>query len=284
MAIFALNQIAGGLQNIIPDDEINSISQAILERVTKQSLAKLLLYPERPLTRQQENEVEKIVHRLKKNEPLQYIFGETSFYGLKFNIDKRALIPRPETAELVEWVLNDNKTNVSKSILDIGTGSGCIAVTLAKKLPKSYVSAFDISGDALSLAKENAQCNNVQIDFEQMDIIHPQTISKKWDIIVSNPPYITEHEKDGMAANVLDYEPHQALFVSNNDPLIFYRSIAVFAKQHLKHSGQLFFEINRSFGKKTVDMLADTGFTQVELKQDISGNDRMIRCILNQTT
>ncbi|MDR1742272.1 MAG: peptide chain release factor N(5)-glutamine methyltransferase [Dysgonamonadaceae bacterium] len=221
-------------------------------------------------------EIADIIERLKNYEPLQYILGETEFYGLPFQVTRSVLIPRPETEELVEWILSENrKTN--PSILDIGTGSGCIAVTLAKQIPGAKVTAWDLSKDALATASENARRNNVEVEFAERNVLLPADKTPTFDIIVSNPPYVAESEKAGMDRVVLDYEPHTALFVPDNDALIFYRSIADMAFRQLNPEGRLYFEINRAKGKEIVALLKDKGFENVVLKKDISRNDRMIR-------
>ncbi len=235
---------------------------------------------------------------LQHEKPIQYIIGETEFYGLTFKVTKNVLIPRPETEELVEWVLKDRrrKTEDGKrlQILDIGTGSGCIAITLAKNLPNTSVFAIDISKEALKLAQQNAKLNNVNIHFIEGDILnmHPfinvtssavesysneRLSSQKFDIIVSNPPYVRELEKQEIQNNVLENEPHLALFVDDNNPLLFYDKIADFAKQKLTKNGQLFFEINQYLGPETIDLLKQKGFTDIELRKDILGNDRILK-------
>ena len=222
--------------------------------------------------------------RLKKEEPIQYIIGKTEFYGLSFLVDENTLIPRPETEELVEWIIHEvNKKNLNTkniSILDIGTGTGCIPISLAKNVSFANISAIDVSKNALKIAKKNALKNNVAINFEEIDILQTEKLSTKYDIIISNPPYIRELEKKEIQNNVLENEPHLALFVSNEDPLIFYNKIAGLAINHLTENGLLFFEINQYLASKTIDLLKEKGFTSIELKKDFSGNDRMIKCNL----
>ena len=212
---------------------------------------------------------------LSENRPIQYVLGETDFCELKIKVDERALIPRVETSELVDFVL-DSAVKGAK-ILDIGTGSGCIAIALAKKILNSSVTAYDISEEALLLAAENAHLNNVEVFFRQVDILNGADSNEDFDVIVSNPPYIKLSEREEMCSNVLDYEPHLALFVPNNDPLIFYRAIINFAKKHLLPTGSLFFEINRAFSQEIKEMLNEKGFSKVEIRKDMFGNDRMIR-------
>ena len=215
--------------------------------------------------------------RLKQNEPIQYVLGKTEFYGLPFKVNNHVLIPRPETEELVDWILKSNDKAESVNILDIGTGSGCIAIALAKKMPNNTVYALDVSDAALKVAQENAELNEVDINFIAEDILKVDSMDVKFNIIVSNPPYVREQEKEQMQANVVDYEPHEALFVKNNDALLFYRAIAVMAKENLHEGGALYFEINEFLGEETKSLLSDSGFSKVELKKDMSGKDRMIK-------
>lgn len=231
------------------------------------------------------------IKRLQKEEPIQYILGNTEFYGLPFLVNKNTLIPRPETEELVEWVLEEvavlqNIQDEKISILDIGTGTGCIPISLKQQLPNATISAIDVSSDALITAKENAKLNSVKIDFFEADILKAINLEEilkqgqndvKLDIIISNPPYVRELEKAEIKNNVLENEPHLALFVDDNNPLIFYDKIADLAKLHLSKNGLLFFEINQYLGKETLKMLEDKGFKNIELKKDFSGNDRMIK-------
>lgn len=221
------------------------------------------------------SKLSEIVTRLKNYEPIQYILGKTEFFGLTFSVNSSVLIPRPETEELVEWIIC-NHADLSGNILDIGTGSGCIAISLAKNIRDVNVSAWDISEKALAVAKQNAKINGVDVAFERVDILNCDIYDKKWDVIVSNPPYIAESEKQEMEKNVLNFEPHQALFVKDNNPLVFYNKIADFALQNLVPNGSLYFEINRAKGNEIEEMLKEKGFSRVELKKDISQNPRMV--------
>ena len=252
-------------------------------------------------------------NQLKKFKPVQYITGSTEFYGLTLKVDKNVLIPRPETEELVAWILNDAKkasqslkpkAKSALKILDIGTGSGCIAIALAKKLPQAEVWALEVSKEALKIAYYNAAINKVNINFIEADILHPNIIKNlpftqtqktpsnkneipsvasplfndvKFDIIVSNPPYVKQEEKPLMKPNVLDYEPHLALFVENNNPLLFYDKIADFATKNLSKNGKLFFEINQSLGKEIEGLLKSKYFKNIEIKKDLFDVDRMVR-------
>ena len=216
------------------------------------------------------------IERLKKHEPIQYIQGYSDFCGLRFKVTPATLIPRPETSELVEWIAADH-SGKAESILDIGTGSGCIAISLAHKLPESKVTAWDISNNALAVATENSRNNGTEVNFEQVDILSYNHTESLFDIIVSNPPYIKENEKSIMHSNVLNWEPHTALFVPDSDPLLFYRTIAKKGLTLLKPGGTLYFEINRAHGAETMNMLADYGYTNIELRKDFAENDRMIK-------
>jgi release factor glutamine methyltransferase len=222
---------------------------------------------------------------LKAEKPIQYITGETEFFGLPIKVNEHTLIPRPETEELVEWVLKGDR-NKTINILDIGTGSGCIAISLAKNLPKANVYALDISKEALKTAKINADLNDVEIDFIEADILSIcdtklDSVSNNFDIIVSNPPYVREKEKPLMKHNVINNEPHLALFVKDEKPLQFYEAITEFAINNLTAKGELFFEINEFLGRKMIQLLIDNNFKNVELKQDIFKKDRMIKAIVN---
>ncbi len=229
--------------------------------------------------------LESIKNRLLKHEPVQYVIGEADFYGLRFKVGPAVLIPRPETEELVHWLVNDisRQTHLGngKSLLDIGTGSGCIALTLKRRLPDLQVSAMDVSKMALEMARQNAEGLRAEVEFIHADILNKAGWGTypKWDYIVSNPPYVLEKDKAKMAKNVLEHEPNTALFVDNHEPLLFYNAIAEFAKAHLNPGGQLFFETHNKYCGDVVNMLKSTGFTQVEKRKDISGNERMVRGI-----
>ena len=219
-----------------------------------------------------------ILTRLKSYEPLQYIIGETRFSGLPFEVTPSVLIPRPETEELVSWIVEDHP-DVPVRILDIGTGSGCIPVSLAHRLPLSTVHAWDVSPEALEVARRNAIRNGVTVHFQQVDALQESWPSLNIDVLVSNPPYITEKERTDMERNVLDWEPELALFVPDNDPLLFYRHIARIGLDLLSPSGTLYYEINRAYGAETVSLLQQLGYHSVELRKDLSGNDRMVKAV-----
>ena len=219
------------------------------------------------------------VKDLLKNKPLQYVIGVTEFCDLKFKVNENVLIPRPETSELVHLITKSQQptANSQQSILDIGTGSGCIAISLAKQLPQSQVYALDISEKALNVAKENANINNVDITFIHDDILSLRNkIETKFDIIVSNPPYVRDLEKAEMRDNVLNWEPHNALFVSDDDPLIFYRNILLFAKNNLKENGEVWFEINEYLGKEMTDLCLEMGFSNVNIYKDFREKERFL--------
>ena len=215
---------------------------------------------------------------LKNEIPVQYLLGTTSFYDLNFEVNKNVLIPRPETEELVDWIVQDNKKSENSiKILDIGTGSGCIAISLAKNIPNSKITAIDISEKALKIAQKNAIKNNVAVTFLKKNILKISNLEQIFDIIVSNPPYVRNLEKNEIKKNVLDYEPHLALFVDDDDALIFYRTIATLALKNLSENGKLYFEINQFLGLETVQLLEKLGYKNIELRKDIYGNDRMIK-------
>lgn len=231
----------------------------------------------------EEGDIEKwkiLLTELKKEVPIQYLLGKTNFYGLDLEVNESVLIPRPETEELVEWIINENlKKDKTKKIkiLDIGTGSGCIAISLAKNIPNARVFAIDVSAEALSMAKKNARNNNVEITFLLQNILGTDDLKQDFDIIVSNPPYVRNLEKQEIKKNVLDYEPHLALFVQDHDALIFYRKIAELAQKNLVESGKLYFEINQYLGTEMTDLLEKMNFKNIELRKDIYDNDRMIK-------
>lgn len=217
------------------------------------------------------------VKQLKQQRPIQYILGVADFYGLKFKVDEQVLIPRPETEELVDLIIREQKYKQELSVLDIGTGSGCIAVALKKNLFQAKVSALDISNEALAIARQNAQSNQVDITFFQEDILNwKPNKPEKYDCIVSNPPYICFSEKGDMHKNVLEHEPHLALFVPNDDPLLFYNSIADFALKYLQTGGKLYFEINASYGLKTRQMLERKGFKNPTIINDLNNKNRIL--------
>lgn len=281
------------LEKLYPKEEIESFFHLCAEKFSDLNRLKIALNTDFKVNENQQQRYLNALQRLKSEEPIQYILGETEFYGLPFIVNKNVLIPRPETEELVAWVIEEAenkqlKTNQTQlKILDIGTGSGCIPISIAKKLKNSTLYALDISEKALEIAKKNALKNEVSVRFIPADILQTtsnafktllQLENEKFDIIVSNPPYVCDSEKTQMKNNVLQYEPHVALFVEDKDPLLFYNRIADFAKENLKANGLLFFEINQEFAKETTSMLMKKNFTNIICKKDIFGVDRMIKC------
>ena len=274
------NRINKGLADIYSAGEVSALTRIIATELLGIPQMTFFLKDDVTLTAEQQTLLGNAIERLKKQEPIQYILGYCDFCGLRFKVTPATLIPRPETSELVEWVASE--ATGSESILDIGTGSGCIAISLAHRLQQSKVTAWDISHDALSVAAENSKANGCSVTFEHVDILAYQPTDAQFDIIVSNPPYIKENEKEAMHSNVLDWEPHTALFVPDSDPLLFYRTIAEKGLALLKPGGRLFFEINRAHGNETMEMLAALGYTGIELRKDFAENDRMIRAVKNK--
>ena len=272
-----ITRINEGLCDCYTTGEVTALTRILATELLGVSQMTYFLKESVTLTTEQQALLGNAIERLKKQEPIQYILGYSDFCGLRFKVTPATLIPRPETSELVEWIASE--ATGSESILDIGTGSGCIAVSLAHKVPQSKVTAWDISNDALAVAAENSKANGQAVTFEQVDILAYQPTGEQFDIIVSNPPYIKENEKEAMHANVLDWEPHAALFVPDSDPLLFYRTIAEKGLALLKPGGRLYFEINRAHGKETMEMLAALGYTGIELRKDFAENDRMIRAV-----
>ena len=264
------------LHGYYPDSEIVSMAKLLLTRVFGMSVIELYAGKDNSFSANEQNRLDNILVRLQKYEPVQYIIGVEDFYGLTFEVDRNVLIPRPETEELVDRIIRENKGRRVR-ILDIGTGSGCIAVSLAKHLTKAEVTAWDISEGALQVAARNCRRNEVEVKLEQKDVLRLSPSGEPFDVIVSNPPYITEKEKVDMEANVLDWEPGTALFVPDNKPLLFYRRIAELGRDLLVPEGKLYFEINRAYGKQTVEMLEEWEYRNIELEKDMSGNDRMIK-------
>jgi len=267
------------LAGIYAKGEIESLIFLIFEKLKGYSRTQLLLANEEQLKENDRKEVREIIGRLKNHEPIQYILGLTEFYSLPFYAVPGVLIPRPETEELVQWIIQENKHS-KPTILDMGTGTGCIAISLRKNIPQSTVLACDISPVCIETARRNSRLNNSEVAVFEYDILNeiPEVKFQELDIIVSNPPYIRETEKSLMEKNVLEYEPELALFVADERPLVFYERIADFSRFHLKNRGRLYFEINEAFGRECCDMLQQKGFLEIVLKKDIHGKDRMIGC------
>ncbi|UCE93893.1 MAG: peptide chain release factor N(5)-glutamine methyltransferase [Flavobacteriaceae bacterium] len=269
------------LKSYYPEQEINSFFHLLAENYLNKSRLKLALEPELNLDQKESNLFLTALSKLEKEYPIQYIIGHTEFMGMKFRVNEDVLIPRPETEELIHWILESAPQKTMLSIIDIGTGSGCIPITLAKQLPDTRIEAMDISKEALQIASENASKNEVIVNFTHCDILQLKSFSRPYDIIVSNPPYVRKSEKTEMKNNVLKYEPDLALFVEDEDPLIFYRKIGELAIKSLNKSGYLFFEINQYMAEELIKLLKGMGFESVELKKDIFGTDRMIRALKN---
>jgi release factor glutamine methyltransferase len=301
------------LSKLYDTREIDAIALLVMTEILHITRSSVKAFPELQLTEAHQARLATLLQALKTGQPVQYALGETWFYDLPFKVNPSVLIPRPETEELVQWVLAEfgwrnvdsgdkNLTGTDQQqspinilstesgrtnapcILDIGTGSGCIAVALKKNLPAAHASALDLSAEAIKTAKDNAALNEVDVEFFQADILKPDTYSTKliggrYTVIVSNPPYVTPLDQTKMHRNVVDFEPHSALFVPENDPLVFYKAIAGFALAHLEEDGLLFFEINEAYGAEVVNMLLAHGFNDIELKQDMSGRDRMIKAV-----
>ena len=277
------------LKTIYPITEIDSFFFLLLEEYLGFRRVDIVLKSDFKITQETLNLLQSATKQLEQEVPLQYIIGKTEFYGLPFVVNKHVLIPRPETEELVAWVVSEfsrvktfntstKQTTETKQlkILDIGTGSGCIPISLKKQLPFAKISAIDISKEALTVAKKNAVLNNVDIHFILQDILKTVALDQHYDIIISNPPYVRELEKKELKNNVLKNEPHVALFVENDNPLIFYAKIAELAKKYLNKNGLLFFEINQYLGTETIDLVNKKGLKNIQLKKDMFGNDRII--------
>lgn len=259
--------------------EIDQFFYLTLEKMHRLKRVDLALNPHFEITDAEAQQWNTVLTQLKTQKPIQYILGETSFYGLTFHVNEHTLIPRPETEELVQWILETTISGLPITILDIGTGTGCIPITLKKNLPKATIFGLDVSDKALEVATINALNNETAVTFLQKDILATTLLDRSFDVIVSNPPYVRELEKKQINPNVLKFEPHLALFVTDNDPLLFYRKITQLAQDYLQPGGQLFFEINQYLGPAMTALVKSYGFTQIELRKDIYGNDRMLRAV-----
>ena len=268
------------LKSIYDTDELKNIIDLVLERITGFPKAEQIRSKVPYLTCEQLEDIDGITDRLKKNEPVQYVLGEAWFYGMKFTVNKNVLIPRPETEELVDWIVKQEVIgNTQLAILDIGTGSGCIPITLKKKLPGANVSAIDVCSEALFTAIENAVALEADVEFMLLDFLDEEKWATlgQYDIIVSNPPYVKQSEISSMHQRVKEFEPHKALFVPDNDALLFYKKLAAFSQHHLKPNGNLFIEINEALGNDVTDLFRSSGLATIELKKDMQGKDRMIK-------
>ncbi|MGI6074298.1 MAG: peptide chain release factor N(5)-glutamine methyltransferase [Fermentimonas sp.] len=271
-----VNNIHDRLQGVYTSSEISYLTRLIVEKVFGVSYYNFCLDKNSNLSIPLNAKLEEILVRLEKGEPIQYVLEEAYFYGNTFRVNKNVLIPRPETEELVEWIILDNVDN-AVNVLDIGTGSGCIAISLALNMQSSDVHAWDVSKDALDVAKYNADCLKADVEFKLQDVFDEYPKTTRFDVVVSNPPYVCEKEKVEMDDNVLQYEPREALFVSDEQPLIFYERIADIGLELLNDSGILYFEINRFMGNRIEKMLRSKGYGDVIIRNDISGNPRMIK-------
>ncbi|MFV8342387.1 peptide chain release factor N(5)-glutamine methyltransferase [Flavobacterium sp. XS2P39] len=261
-------------------EEAESFFYLILEEKNQLKRIDLALHPDLVFSQEEMTIWNSILEPLKMEIPIQYLLGKTSFYGLDFEVNENVLIPRPETEELVEWIIkatSKSEKSHALKILDIGTGSGCIAISLARNIPNAKVFAIDVSEKALTTARKNAEINSVKVTFIKKNILEAEDLEQQFDIIVSNPPYIRNLEKVEIKKNVLDHEPHLALFVEDNDALIFYKKIADLAQKNLLPNGQLYFEINQYLGKEMIALLEKMNFKNIELRKDIYGNDRMTK-------
>lgn len=277
----AYQQLLVQLYEVYDTREAANIADMVIEYITGQKRIDRIVYKDLPVSVEQQEQIEKIAAELLQHRPVQYVLNEAWFMDMKLIVNESVLIPRPETEELAAWIVDDIKKSGSKeiSLLDVGTGSGCIPIAVRKKIPEVAVSAIDISDDALQVAILNSIQQKVLLDFLHLDFLNEEEWSQlgSYNIIVSNPPYVKQSEQGLMRDNVLKYEPHLALFVGDEDALLFYKAIAKFSSTHLKPQGCVYVEINEDLGKQVIDLFEANGFTDVVLKKDINGKDRMVR-------
>jgi len=270
------SHITSSLIEIYPDTEVRGIERILVQDLLCFSMTDVLINGDRELNDEQSEKIASAIARMKSGEPVQHIIGKAHFYGRDFKVTNETLIPRQETEELVDLIIKE--AGEGETVLDIGTGTGCIPITLAKELVKAKVMSCDISKGALAVANENARLHKGEVEFRELDFLSEDKNSlPNYSIIVSNPPYIRISEKSMMHKNVLDFEPDTALFVDDADPLLFYREITAFASNHLDEGGKLYFEINEAFGAETANLLLNSGFTNVEVVKDINGKDRIVK-------
>ena len=262
------------LAQVYDEGEAKAIARMVYEVRFNLTLSDLFIGKDTQLSANDQAELAEITQRLEQQEPVQYVLGQADFCGRTFTVNQHVLIPRPETEELCQWIISEFR---DCSILDIGTGSGCIAITLAAELPKARVTAWDISEEALKVARENAKKLHFNVTFERVDALNTPLDHEQWDVIVSNPPYICNKERARMEANVLDHEPHTALFVPDDSPLLFYSAIAQYGLTSLKTDGWLYFEINPLYAQELAEMLSTMSYHDINIKQDAYGKQRMIR-------
>lgn len=268
------------LSAIYDQREAHSITNWVFEKMLELNPTKLTLERFRLITQEQQANLHKTLERLLQNEPVQYVLGEADFYGMKFFVDSNVLIPRPETEELVAWIVADYKEKPEVNILDIGTGSGCIAIALAKNLAGAKVEGVDVNADALAIAQKNNEAQTAGVNMHLLDILRDNLKPGAYDVVVSNPPYIGVSEGNTLAANVFNFEPHLALFAPKDDDLAFYKAIAAKAIKALKPAGCLYFEINAFKATDVMQLLTETGFKSIEVRKDLSGKERMIKAVL----
>ena len=277
-----INMLRSRLTPVYGRGEANAMIGLIFHHLKGWNATDMIINEDKPLSPYIRSEIEKILTHLEAGEPIQYVVGEAWFYGLLFKVDRRVLIPRPETAELVDMIVDRYADCKDLNVLDLGTGSGCIAIALARNLKFAHVTGIDVSPGALAVARANAESLSVDVKLEEADMLSYVPDVDEWDIIVSNPPYVTEREKGEMDKNVLDWEPETALFVPDSDPLKYYKGIAEVARRGLKKGGRLYLEINPLFYDKLTDMLKACGFAEVESHLDIHGRRRFVTCMKKQ--
>jgi release factor glutamine methyltransferase len=276
----ARKEIIENIRNIYEQNEANNIAELLIESITKLPRSERIIKRDDALSNAQKNLLQSSIFRLQKHEPIQYIINEAWFAGMRFYVDKNVLIPRPETEELVEWVVEEYRMqNAEFRMIDVGTGSGCIAITLKNKLPVAAVWACDISDQALNIARINADALHATIDFVPLNFLDSGQRKQlpAIDVIVSNPPYVLQNEREEMKKNVVEYEPSTALFVTDDDPLIFYKAIAEFGREKLNRGGSIYAEIHEDLGETIKDLFLSEGYQTVQLKKDLQQKDRMIK-------
>lgn len=277
----AFQQLLAQLYEVYEKREAANIADMVIEHVTGQKKIDRIIYKDLPVSAHQQAEIARIAGELFHHRPIQYVLGEAWFMDMKLSVNESVLIPRPETEELVEWMVEDIRKSDKQEILllDIGTGSGCIPIAVRKKIPGVVASAIDVSEDALQVAQLNSMDQQLAVDFLRLDFLNEEEWTRlgKYDIIVSNPPYIQQREAAFMHEHVLKHEPHLALFVADNEALIFYRLIAKFGRQHLQREGCIYAEINEAFGEAVVNLFKENGYKNVILKKDMQGKDRMVK-------
>jgi len=271
------------LSSLYSKEEATSIARMVFKEKLGIRRTDIAIEPELQITQNDVEKIKRISRKLMQGFPVQQVLGFADFYGIRLKVNKFTLIPRPETEELIQWIIEESSNKKGLKILDVGTGSGCIAIALAKGLHNSQVQAVDISAGALKIAGYNAKINDVSIDFKRTDILQKSNRDNlgKFDIIVSNPPYVTEKEMALMHTNVLDHEPHSALFVPDGDPLLFYNEISEFGLKHLNVGGKIYFEINEAYGSEMKELLESKGFNNVCIRKDLNGKDRMAYCTID---